>query len=51
MLQCPWCEEWAPKDSFTALNMPPTRQEHLSQIYKHGGPDGCKRLFALRICP
>ena len=48
MLMCPWCEEWAPQDSFTALNMPTAHQSQLSVIYKHGGPDGCKKLFALR---
>jgi hypothetical protein len=48
MLMCPWCEEWLPRDSFTALNMPPAHQSQLSVIYKHGGEGGCKRLFALR---
>jgi hypothetical protein len=46
MLRCPWCEIWAPKDSFIALLMPPRFQEHLSVIYKHGGEAGCKKLFA-----
>lgn len=49
MLMCPWCEEWAPKDSFTALQMPSSHHEQLSVIFKHGGEDGCKKLFALRI--
>lgn len=49
MLMCPWCEEWAPKDSFTALQMPSSHHEQLSVIYKHGGEDGCKKLFALRV--
>jgi len=46
MLQCPWCEEWAPKDSYTTLNMPPAHQDQLSTIYKH--PGKCGMLFALR---
>jgi hypothetical protein len=46
MLKCPWCEEWAPSDSFTKLQMPPTHQDQLAPIIKHGGEDGCKKLFA-----
>jgi hypothetical protein len=47
MLLCPWCEVWAPRDSFMTLNMPPRHQSQLGVIYKHGGPGGCRRLFAL----
>lgn len=48
MLLCPWCLKWAPQDSFILLQMPPSHNDELVPIYKHGGVDGCKHLFALR---
>lgn len=48
MMRCPWCEEWAPRDSFIALQTPPNHPApQTTQVYKHGGVDGCKMVFAL----
>ena len=45
---CPHCEEWAPSEAFIALQTPHRRYAHVSPpIVKHGGVDGCKRLFSI----
>jgi len=44
---CPFCGTWHPIESYTTLMLPPHYTRECSQIYKHGGEDGCKRLFSL----
>lgn len=49
MLRCPFCDRWAPIESYTTLMLPPKYIRQCSTIYKHGGADGCKALFALSL--
>lgn len=46
---CPWCKTWHPLETFIALQTPPDFQNQCPPIYKHGGPEGCKKLFSLFI--
>lgn len=48
MIMCPFCEAWAPIESYTTLQMPAKHLSQCEQILKHGGESGCKALFALR---
>lgn len=47
MLLCPWCETWDPLESYTALQTPPNFPLQCPPVFKHGGENGCKKLFAL----
>lgn len=47
MLRCPFCERWAPIESYTTLMLPPKYTRQTNLIYKCSGDDGCKRLFSL----
>jgi hypothetical protein len=48
-MRCPFCEEWHPILSYTRLQLPPNGHAgKCEQIFKHGGEDGCKALFAPR---
>ncbi len=49
MLCCPWCEEWAPLEDYTALQTPPLHTDQCPPIFKHGGGSGCKKLFSLYV--
>lgn len=48
MLMCPWCEAWEPRESYIILNLPERHTKLLELIVKHGGENGCKKLFAVR---
>lgn len=49
MLLCPWCETWHPLEDYIALQTPPKYPDDCPPIYKHGGVDGCKKLFSLFV--
>lgn len=44
---CPWCEDWFSQEAFIQLLQPLAYKHLCPPIYKHGGPDGCKRLFPI----
>lgn len=49
MVFCPWCKAWFPLETFIALQTPPGYENTLPPIYKHGGPDSCKKLFPVLV--
>lgn len=46
-LMCPWCGTWESLETYIVLQIPPLFSRQCTVIYKHGGPNGCKSLFAL----
>lgn len=46
-MYCPWCKDWDAFEAFITLQTPPEHEDHCPPIFKHGGEEGCKKLFAL----
>lgn len=47
-MMCPWCDTWRDILAYTRLQIPPDFPKQVTQIYKCGGEEGCKGLFALK---
>lgn len=46
-IHCPWCHKWGRLEVFIQLRTPPDHLNECPPIYKHGGVDGCKGIFAI----